>query len=146
MGIIGRDGRELFPGGEGMICPRIRGGGRPPTMNGRTHAAAWRTVPQTPYATTPMGGPLGKFGSLGMMGDDDGRAPLHRDATNLTPPRHTFPHKGGPLEKNLLQPGHAFIPRGEPLAKFGSSGRMDTNQGCAPLRRSNHSSLSSHDP
>ena len=80
-------------------------------------AGAWRTGPQTPYIITPRGVPLGKLGSLGMMGDDDGRAPLRRDATNLTPPPplHTFPPRGGPLEKFGLRPGHAFLPGGEPL-------------------------------
>ena len=45
-----------------------------------------RTGPQSPYATTPRGEPLGKFGSTGMMSADDGRAPSCRDATNLNPP------------------------------------------------------------
>ena len=86
MGIIGRDGREFRLRGEWGIRPRGSGGRRPPTMVGRPCAGAWRTGPQTPYAITPRGGPLGKFGSLGMMGAYDGRAPPRRDATNLNPP------------------------------------------------------------
>ena len=94
MGIIGRNGREFRLRVEGGIRPRGSGGGRPPTMFGRPRAGAWRTGPQTPYATTPRVGPLGKFGSPGMMGADDGCLPLHRHATNLTPP---LPRKPSPL-------------------------------------------------
>ena len=100
MGIIGKDWQEFRPRGEGGGCTRGSGGGRPPTMVGRPHAGARRTGTQTPYTTTPRGGILGKFGSLGMMGDDDGRAPPRRDATNLTPPPPAhLPPYGGPLEK-----------------------------------------------
>ena len=86
MGIIGMDGQEFRPQGEGGYCPRGSGGGIPPTMAGHPHAGAWRTGPQTPYAITPRGGPLGKFGVPGMMGADDGRAPQRMDATNVNPP------------------------------------------------------------
>ena len=68
MGIIGRDGQVFRPWGEGGIHPCRSGGGRPPTMVRRPHKGAWRTGTQTPYATTPRGGPLGKFGSPAMMG------------------------------------------------------------------------------
>ena len=47
-----------------------------------------------PYAIIPRGRLLGKFGSLGMMDADYGRAPPRRDATNLNPPPpplHTSP-------------------------------------------------------
>ena len=93
MGILGRDGRKFSLRGEGEICPRRRGGGRPPTMVGRPHARAWRTGPQISYATTPRGVPLGKFVSPGMMGADDGRTSPRRDATNLNPrpPSHLPP-------------------------------------------------------
>ena len=47
---------------------------------------SWRTRPQIPYATTPRGGTLGKFGSPGMMNADDGQDPPRRDGTNLNPP------------------------------------------------------------
>ena len=56
MGIIGRDGRQFRPRGEGRIHPLGSGGGRPPTMVGLPQAGAWRTGPQTLYATTPRGG------------------------------------------------------------------------------------------
>ena len=98
MGIIGRDGRKFRSRGEGGIHTRGSGSVRPPTMVWRPCAGAWRTVPQNPYATTPRGGPLGKFGSPGMMGDDDGRAPPHRYATNLNPP----PPPPPPLTPYLL--------------------------------------------
>ena len=91
MGIIGRDGWEFLPQREGGIRPCGSGGGRPPTMVGRTRAGAWRTGPQTPYATTPRGGTLGKFGSPGIMGSDDSQEPPPRDATNLTPPPAYLP-------------------------------------------------------
>ena len=97
MGVIGRDGQEFRPRVEGEILPCRSGFRRPPTMVGRPRAGDCRTVTQTPYTTTPRGVPLGKFGSLGMMGADDGWAPPLRDATNLTPPPpHTFPPRGGP--------------------------------------------------
>ena len=57
-GIIVRDGKEFCPRVEGGIRPRRSGGGRPPTMSGRPCVGSWRTGPQTPYATTPRGGPL----------------------------------------------------------------------------------------
>ena len=57
MGIISRDGQEFLPWREGGVLPHGSGGGRPPTMVGRPRAGAWRTVPQTPYATTPRGDP-----------------------------------------------------------------------------------------
>ena len=100
MGIISRDGQEFRPRGEVGVRPRVSGVERPPTMVGHPCAGACRTGPQTPYATTPRGGPLGKFGYPGMMGDDDGQAPLRRDVTNLTPPLHpphTSPSRSGPL-------------------------------------------------
>ena len=98
MGIIRRDGQEFHPRGEGEISPCRRGSGRPPTMVGRPRAGYWITRPQTPYATTHRGGPLGKFGSPGMMGADDGQVPPCRDETNLTPhppPPHTTSLLGG---------------------------------------------------
>ena len=125
MGIIGRDGREFRPRGEGEIRPRRSGGGRTPNMVGSTNEGVWITGPQTPYATTPRGGPLGKFGSPGMMGADDGRAPPRRDATNLNP---SPPRKVWAVDRT-----HIY------------HGRMDTDQGRAQLRRGNHSNPSPHD-
>ena len=89
MRINGRDGQEFRLQGEGGGCSHGSGGGRPPTMVGRPHTGAWRTGLQNPYATTPRGGPLGNFVSLGTMGADDGRSPLCRDATKLNPPPRT---------------------------------------------------------
>ena len=93
MGIISRYG--------GAFRPRGEGGGSPPRKRWRKtshygwapHAGDWRTGPQTLYFITPSGGPLGKFGSPGMMGADDGWVPPRRDATNLNPPRpaHLLP-------------------------------------------------------
>ena len=89
MGIIKKDGREFRLRGEGGILPHGSGSRRPPTMVGRPRAGAWRIIIQNPYATTPRGGTLGKIGSLGMMGADDGRSHPCRDATNLSPPPRT---------------------------------------------------------
>ena len=72
MRIIGRDGQEFRPQGEWGVCPHRRGGGRPPNMVGEPHAGAPRKGLKIPYTTTPRGGPLGKFASLGMMGADIG--------------------------------------------------------------------------
>ena len=95
VGIIGRDGREFCLRGEWGIRPRGSGSRRPPTMDGRPHAGAWRTGPQ-PHTPLPQGrGPLGKFGFPGMMGADDGWAAPRRDVTNLTPPPRTLPPLGG---------------------------------------------------
>ena len=91
MGIISRDGREFRLQGEGRVIPCGSGGGRPPTMVGRPLTGAWRTGPQTPYATNPRGGHLGKFVSSGMMGSYDGRSPPRRDVTNLNPPPSAYP-------------------------------------------------------
>ena len=63
----------------------------------RPHAGAWRTGPQTPYSITPREVPLAKFGSLDMMGADDGQAPLRRDAT--PPPLGGNPRKLGSDQK-----------------------------------------------
>ena len=81
------------------------------------------------------------------MGADDVQAPLRKYETNLdTPlPRKPPPPGGGPLEKFGMRPGHAFILGGEPLENFGSPGRMDTDQGRAPLLKGNHSNPSPHD-
>ena len=76
-------GRNYVCRDMGVISPCRSFGGRPLTMVGRPREGAWRTGPQNPYATTPRGGTPGKFGFLGMMGADDGRAPPRRDATNL---------------------------------------------------------------
>ena len=57
MGVIGRDGQEFHPWEEGGNCPQGSGGGRSPTMVGSPHIRAWRTGPNTPYATTPRGDP-----------------------------------------------------------------------------------------
>ena len=111
MGIIGRYGGEFRPRGEGGVRPQWSGGRRPPTMVGRPHAGSLRTGTPTPYATTPREVPLGKFGSPGMMGADDGREPPHRDATIINPPPPS-PLGGGPLEKNGLRLGHAFLQGG----------------------------------
>ena len=115
MGIIGRDGWEFRMRGEGWIHPRVRGGGRHPSIVGRPHTGSWRTGPQTPYATTPRGGTLGKFWSPEMMGADDGRAPLRRDATNLNPPPCTPSPLGGKPKKNWAVAGTCISPgRGTP--------------------------------
>ena len=98
MGIIDRDGQAFSLRGEGGGCPRRSGGGRPPTMVGRPCTGDLRTGTQTPYTTTPRGASLGKFGSPGMTGTDNVRAPPRRDATNLNPPplRTPFPLGGNP--------------------------------------------------
>ena len=75
MGIIGRDGQELRPLGEGGIHTRGSDSVIPPTMIGRPCVGAWRAGPQTPYTATPRWVHLGKFGSPGIMGADDGQAP-----------------------------------------------------------------------
>ena len=59
MGIIVRDGQEFRLWVEGGIRSCRRGGGRHPTMVGRLSTGACRKEPQTPYATTPRGVPLG---------------------------------------------------------------------------------------
>ena len=57
------------------------GGGSPRRRRRKTPYYGWASLhrifenrTQTPYATTPRGGPLGKFGSPGMMSADDGPA------------------------------------------------------------------------
>ena len=72
----------ILPQGEEEICPRGSVGRRPPTMVGRPREEAWRKGPQNPYATTPRWVPLVKFGSPGMMVDDDGWVLPRRDATS----------------------------------------------------------------
>ena len=61
------------------------------------------------------------------------------------PPCTTSPLGGKPQEKFDLRPGQAFLLGGEPLANFVLLGRMDTDQGRAPLRRVKHSNQSPHD-
>ena len=106
----------------GGVRIRGSGGGRLLAMVGRPLSGDCRTGPQTPYATTPRGIPLGKCGSpwVILLG-------------------------GGPLEKFGLRPGHTILLGEEPLANFGLLGRMDTDQVRAPLRRGNHSNPSPHD-
>ena len=52
---------------------------------------------------------------------------------------------GGTPSNFFPRAGPKLSYRGEPLEKFGSPGRMDTNQGQAHLRRGNPSNPSSHD-
>ena len=86
-------------------------------MVGLPYAGAWRTVNQTPYSIIPRGGPLGKIGSLDMMGADDGRT-----GRGMNSPR------GGNTWKF-----------------FESPGRMEIDQGRALLRKGNHINPSPHE-
>ena len=57
-----------------------------------------------------------------MMDDDDDRAPPRRDATNLTPPLHTFPRRGGTLIKIGAAAGTRISPRRGTPGKFWVAG------------------------
>ena len=135
MRIIGRDGQEFRPGVEGGIRPHGSGSGRPPTMVGRPHTGAWRTGPQTPYVTTPRGRLLGKCGSLGIMGADDGREFPRRDTTNLTPPPPPPPHppKGGAPKKIWAADGTCIYTGRGTLIKFWVAGEDVYRSGSGAL-------------
>ena len=71
-------------------------------------------------------------------------APLRR-GNHSNPSPHNIPPRWEPLEKKSQGRG-TNSPIGEnPWKKFGSPGRIDTNQGWAPLRKGNHSNLSPRD-
>ena len=70
-----------------------------------------------------------------MMGDDDGLAPLLRDATNMTPPPlYTFLPRGGPIEKMSADITRIYTRRVTP-SKFWVA-RADVHQSgsCAPAQ------------
>ena len=101
IGIIVRDGREFRLRGEGGICPRGIGGGRPPTMVGLPHTGAWKTRPQTPYATKPKGVPLGKLVPRGWWVLTMVGRPCTGIRPTWTPPPCTPSPLGGYPHKNL---------------------------------------------
>ena len=64
-------GGNSVRGDRGVFVP-AEAAAEDPTMAGRPRTGNWRTGTKTPYAATPRGGPLRKFGSSGMMVADDG--------------------------------------------------------------------------
>ena len=87
-------GENSVRGERGGFIPTEAAAEDPPLWSGALTQGLGEQDPPLPYTTTPRGGPLGKFGSLGIMGADDDRAPPRRDANNLnlrTPHTHLPP-------------------------------------------------------
>ena len=100
------------------------GGRRPPTMDRRPYAGAFRIEPQNPYATIPKGGRLGKCGSLGMMGSDYSQVTPALGCEKPEPPPFCAPFSlgGGTTRKNWVAAGTSIYPRKGTPSKFWVAG------------------------
>ena len=86
--LAGMGGNSVYGESGGFVPAEVVA--EDPPLWSSAHAQGIGEQEPLTYTPPPLGGEsLGKFGSPGMMGDDDGRAPLRRDATNLNPPPRT---------------------------------------------------------